>query len=91
MGVFDEERSKPVTHLKVQTGVKYSSEYPRVYLESTSDGAFEILEAADAYLPQYMLLAHTSSSYGANDNKSIKETLKFDHQMSFYAATKKFT
>ena len=38
-----------------------------------------------------MLLASTSSVYGANGDMPYLETVKADHQMSFYAATKKST
>ncbi len=38
-----------------------------------------------------MLLASTSSAYGANTEMPYRETMKADHQMSFYAATKKAT
>ena len=38
-----------------------------------------------------MLLASTSSAYGANEEMPYRETVKADHQMSFYAATKKST
>ena len=36
-----------------------------------------------------MLLASTSSAYGANRDIPFKETDRADHQISFYAATKK--
>ncbi|MDO6512036.1 GDP-mannose 4,6-dehydratase, partial [Celeribacter halophilus] len=54
-------------------------------------GTFELLEAARAYPPKHMLLASTSSAYGANTDMPYQETVKADHQMSFYAATKKST
>ena len=38
-----------------------------------------------------MLLASTSSAYGANEHMPYVETQRADHQMSFYAATKKAT
>ena len=38
-----------------------------------------------------MLLASTSSAYGANTHMPYTETDKSDHQLSFYAATKKAT
>ena len=38
-----------------------------------------------------MLLASTSSAYGANHDMPYKEFMKADQQMSFYAATKKAT
>ena len=52
-------------------------------------GTFELLEAARAHPPQHMLLASTSSAYGANTEMPYAETHKADSQMSFYAATKK--
>lgn len=91
MDVFDQERPNIVIHLAAQAGVRYSIENPRAYLESNINGTFELLEAARAYPPEHMLLASTSSAYGANEDMPYKETVKADHQMSFYAATKKST
>ncbi|MDB0018060.1 GDP-mannose 4,6-dehydratase [Planktomarina temperata] len=91
MDLFDEERPNVVIHLAAQAGVRYSIENPRAYLESNINGTFELLEAARAYPPEHMLLASTSSAYGANENMPYRETVKADHQMSFYAATKKST
>ncbi len=78
-----------VIHLAAQAGVRYSIENPRTYVESNLLGTFELLEAARAHPPQHMLLASTSSAYGANTDMPYRETMKADHQMSFYAATKK--
>ncbi|MDP4575564.1 NAD-dependent epimerase/dehydratase family protein [Qipengyuania sp. G39] len=78
-----------VIHLAAQAGVRYSIENPRTYIESNLLGTFELLEAARAHPPQHMLLASTSSAYGANTDMPYRETMKADHQMSFYAATKK--
>lgn len=80
-----------VVHLAAQAGVRHSIENPRSYLESNLMGTFELLEAARAHPPKHMLLASTSSAYGANTNMPYQETQKADHQMSFYAATKKST
>ena len=54
-------------------------------------GTFEVLEAARACPPQHLLIASTSSVYGANMSMPYAETDRADHQMSFYAATKKAT
>ena len=89
--LFEEERPHVVIHLAAQAGVRYSIENPRAYLESNINGTFELLEAARAYPPEHMLLASTSSAYGANKDMPYRETVKADHQMSFYAATKKST
>ena len=91
MDLFDEERPDVVVHLAAQAGVRYSIENPRAYLESNINGTFELLEAARAYPPAHMLLASSSSAYGANEEMPYKETVKADHQISFYAATKKST
>ena len=91
MNLFEEEKPRIVIHLAAQAGVRYSIENPRAYLESNISGTFELLEAARAFPPKHMLLASTSSAYGANDDMPYKETVKADHQMSFYAATKKST
>jgi UDP-glucuronate 4-epimerase len=91
MDLFEEERPDVVIHLAAQAGVRYSIENPRAYLESNINGTFELLEAARAFPPEHMLLASTSSAYGANEDMPYRETVKADHQMSFYAATKKST
>ena len=89
--LFEEEKPNVVIHLAAQAGVRYSIENPRTYLESNILGTFELLEAARAFSPDHMLLASTSSVYGANENMPFKENDKACHQMSFYAATKKST
>jgi UDP-glucuronate 4-epimerase len=78
-----------VVHLAAQAGVRYSIEAPRTYVESNLQGTFELLEAARATPPKHLLLASTSSVYGANEKMPYAETHKVDAQMSFYAATKK--
>ena len=91
LNLFKEHIPEVVIHLAAQAGVRHSIENPRIYLESNINGTFELLEAARAVPPAHMLLASTSSAYGANDEMPYKENVKADHQMSFYAATKKST
>jgi UDP-glucuronate 4-epimerase len=91
LDLFSENRPNIVIHLAAQAGVRYSLEKPRAYLESNINGTFELLEAARAYPPEHILMASTSSIYGANQEMPYKEAFKADHQMSFYAATKKST
>jgi UDP-glucuronate 4-epimerase len=87
------DRFKPdiVVHLAAQAGVRYSIEAPRSYVESNLIGTFEVLEAARAHAPAHLLMASTSSAYGANTAMPYAETDRADHQLSFYAATKKAT
>ena len=85
------EKPDIIIHLAAQAGVRYSIDAPRSYVESNLIGTFEILEAARAHPPKHLLIASTSSAYGANTKMPYAETDKADHQMSFYAATKKAT
>lgn len=80
-----------VVHLAAQAGVRWSIESPRDYVDANLIGTFELLEAARAHPPAHLLLASTSSVYGANTAMPYAETDRADTQMSFYAATKKAT
>jgi len=78
-----------VIHLAAQAGVRHSLKAPRDYLNANLIGTFELLEAARAHPPRHLVMASTSSAYGANTKMPYAETDKADSQMSFYAATKK--
>jgi UDP-glucuronate 4-epimerase len=91
-GVLDAllaEAPEAVIHLAAQAGVRYSLEAPETYLDSNVTGTFRVLEAARRHPPRHLLLASTSSVYGANADMPYAETDRADTQMSFYAATKK--
>lgn len=89
--LFRDHHPDLVIHLAAQAGVRHSIEAPRAYVEANLMGTFELLEAARAHPPAHMLLASTSSAYGANTEMPYRETDRADAQMSFYAATKKAT
>ena len=89
MDLFATNRPDAVVHLAGQAGVRYSIDNPRAYVEANLLGSFELLEAARAHPPKHLLMASTSSVYGANTKMPYRETDKVDTQMSFYAATKK--
>ncbi len=89
--LFEQHRPDVVIHLAAQAGVRHSIQMPRAYVEANLIGTFELLEAARTFPPQHMLLASSSSVYGANTKMPYAETDKVDTQMSFYAATKKAT
>lgn len=91
LGLVAEGRPQVIIHLAAQAGVRYSIDAPRAYVEANLIGTFEVLEAARAHPPEHLLIASTSSVYGANAKMPYAETDKADHPMSFYAATKKAT
>ena len=82
-------RPDVIVHLAAQAGVRYSIDNPRAYLDANITGTFNLMEAALAVRPAHLLMASTSSVYGANAEMPYAETMKADTQMSFYAATKK--
>ena len=89
--LFAEHRPDVVIHLAAQAGVRHSIDVPRAYVDANLIGTFELLEAARAFPPAHMLLASSSSAYGAISSMPYFETDKADLQMSFYGATKKAT
>jgi len=78
-----------IVHLAAQAGVRYSIDHPKSYVEANLVGTFNLLEAVRATPCKHLLIASTSSVYGANTDMPYAEDHRTDHQMSFYAATKK--
>lgn len=87
--VTDEFQPDVIVHLAAQAGVRYSLENPRAYIDSNVVGTFNIMEAARRLKVQHLLMASTSSVYGANEEMPFVETEKADTQLTIYAATKK--
>ncbi len=78
-----------IIHLAAQAGVRYSLEAPRAYIDSNLVGTFNVMEAARSLKVGHLLMASTSSVYGANEDMPFRETDKADHPLTIYAATKK--
>jgi len=76
-------------HLAAQAGVRYSLENPEAYLNSNLIGSWNILEIAKNAGVGHLMLASTSSIYGANPTVPFHETDRADEPLTFYAATKK--
>jgi len=87
------ETFKPeiIVHLAAQAGVRYSLESPGSYTESNLVGTFNIMELARELEVDHLLLASTSSVYGANTKMPFNELDRADYPLTFYAATKKAT
>ena len=84
-------KPKIIIHLAAQAGVRYSIEKPRVYLDSNIRGTYNIIELAKKVNVKHLLIASSSSVYGANKRLPFKEIDKTETQLSIYAATKKST
>ncbi len=78
-----------IVHLAAQAGVRFSLENPRAYIEANIVGTFNVMECARDLGVAHLLMASTSSVYGANDLMPFVETEKADTPLTIYAATKK--
>lgn len=76
-------------HLAAQAGVRYSLENPGSYLASNITGSWNIIELAERFKVKHLMIASTSSVYGANPSIPFRETDKADEPLTIYAATKK--
>ena len=85
------EKFKPdiIIHLAAQAGVRFSIDSPKTYLTSNILGTFNVLKIASKINLKHLIIGSSSSVYGANKKFPFKEIDKTDHQVSFYAATKK--
>jgi UDP-glucuronate 4-epimerase len=86
--LMDTARPDIVVHLAAQAGVRYSLENPASYVSSNVVGTFSLLEACRKRPPGHLLIASTSSAYGASSEVPFKETDKAVHPLTIYAATK---
>ena len=87
-GLLREFQPEIVAHLAAQPGVRYSIEEPASYVSSNIVGTFNLLEAIRANPVNHLMMASTSSVYGAGA-PPFREDDRTDHPLSLYAATKK--
>lgn len=82
------QKPRAVFHLAAQAGVRYSITHPDAYMASNVSGTFALLEACRGQKIEHLVLASTSSVYGANEKIPFAETDKADRPLTLYAATK---
>ena len=80
-----------IIHLAAQAGIRYSVVNPDVYLNSNIFGTFNVIKISNKVKVKHLIIGSSSSVYGANKKIPFREIDKTDHQISFYAATKKST
>ena len=83
------ERPQVIVHLAAQAGVRYSIQNPRAYVNANLMGTFNVMECARELGVEHLLMASTSSVYGANTAMPFDEGQKTDTPLTLYAATKK--
>jgi UDP-glucuronate 4-epimerase len=88
MDLAKAERPDVIVHLAAQAGVRYSLENPRSYIDGNIVGTFNVMEAARETDCKHLLMASTSSAYGANTDMPFAETDRTVTPLTIYAATK---
>ena len=85
---ISEASADVVIHLAAQAGVRYSMENPRAYIESNIVGTFNLLDALKHRPYGHLIVASTSSVYGASREQPFNENQSTDRPLSLYSATK---
>ena len=88
---FAAAEADTVVHLAAQAGVRYSLENPRAYVEANLVGTFNLLDLVRQRPPRHLVIASTSSVYGAGTERPFRESLPADKPLTVYAATKRGT
>ncbi len=77
-----------VLHFAAQAGVRYSLDHPRDYIDANVLGSFNVIELSRQHKVAHLVLASTSSAYGANQKFPFEEIDPAPHPLTIYAATK---
>ncbi len=85
------EAPEIIIHLAAQAGVRYALEHPETYIDSNVVGTFNLLEACRQRPVRHLLMASTSSVYGANTKLPFAESDSVVHPLTIYSATKEAT
>lgn len=81
-------RPDVVIHLAAQAGVRHSIDHPDSYVATNIVGTYNLLELARHHPVEHLLVASTSSVYGANTERPFDERQRTQTPVSLYAATK---
>jgi len=87
--VMEQARPEVVIHLAAQAGVRYALEHPDVYVAANMVGTFNLLEICRHAPVAHVLMASTSSVYGANTVVPFLESHATDTPLNIYSASKK--
>jgi UDP-glucuronate 4-epimerase len=78
-----------VIHLAARAGVRQAVEIPEVYVQTNTNGTLNILEYCRRNGIKKLVMASTSSIYGANPPLPTPEDADSSHPLQIYAASKK--
>lgn len=86
--VVEAAGAEVVVHLAAQAGVRHALEHPETYVASNIQGSFHLLEALRRRPARHLLIASTSSAYGAATEMPFRETQAAATPLTIYAASK---
>ncbi len=86
--LFKRHQFDVVFNLAARAGVRYSIDYPQIYMSTNAMGTLNILECMRKFNVAKLVLASTSSLYAGQD-MPFKEDLEVNTPISPYAASKK--
>ena len=86
--VFRREQPEIVVHLAARAGVRESIAYPQAYEQTNVGGTLNLLELCREFRAERMILASSSSVYGATSRVPFSEDDVELRPLSPYAATK---
>ena len=87
--IFKKTTPEIAINLAAQAGVRYSLVNPSAYIETNLVGFSNILESCRNYSIKHLIYASSSSVYGGNSKMPFSESMRVDHPVSLYAATKR--
>jgi UDP-glucuronate 4-epimerase len=93
-GVFSDlsknhKNIEAVIHLAARAGVRQAVEIPELYLQTNAAGTLNVLEWCRLTEVKKIVIASTSSIYGANPPLPTPEEADSSHPLQIYAASKK--
>ena len=87
--LFEEHRPDGVAHLAAMAAVRYSVKHPLIYGEVNVQGSLNVLEAARSIGQPRLVLASTSSVYGADTPVPFQVDAAATHPLAPYPASKR--
>lgn len=87
--IFKEHGIKRVAHLGAMANVRASIHQTPLYMDVNVTGSMNILEAARDYSAEQVVLASTSSVYGATEKLPFEESDTADRPLAAYPASKR--
>jgi UDP-glucuronate 4-epimerase len=87
--LFAEHTFESVAHLAAMAGVRASVDDPHLYVDVNVVGTLNLLERARRHRPTRLVLASTSSVYGASERRPFTEDDPADRPLAPYPASKR--